>query len=304
MRILDHEKEGKMLRRKALILFAVVAAIIALFAYTNAIAADCVALQGFEICTADPFYRVDLDNNVSFNYAVKRTSLKNELLSFIDILIPGSVDIGCSGKCLLENWNCLNIETRFDGQIVNNVTYDLKQGTPLSRFGAGISDKRALRAIIGKQFTGSKAFSVKFKNQASLPKSGFAYLQVTKPINKYDSAKYRGPDGGTTEDFADFGQAIYEEVKLTMDEDGQPISYIIDHLQQKVYDSRSPTVPLEGKLITGMTINFRAGPSGDFTGFLDVKNITNKALFDGGDNSCYPYCYNGRYYNICVPPKK
>jgi hypothetical protein len=223
---------------------------------------------------------------------VERTASGSELLSFIDVLIPGSIDPGCGERCLLENWNCPNIETWFGGGKVAHVVYDLKQGTPISKFGAGISDKRALRAVIGNKFTGLKCFSVKIKNQAKPPITGPAYLQVTKPLNRYDSAKLLGPEDGTAAQ--NFGEAVYEEVPIA---DGA-VSYIIDHLQNKVYDSRYPT-PLEGKLITSMKIRFLGSPNPSV--FLDVKNITNKALFDGGPDSCYPYVYNGRYYNICYP---
>ncbi len=282
-----------MLRRKTLIRFVMAAAIFPLFAYTSAKAAECVQLENFQICADDPFYQVDSDNNVSFNYTIQRTS-STRLLSFIDILIPGTTDVGTCRRILGENVNCSNLETKFGNSRVNNVTYDLKEGTPLSKFGSGISDKRALRAIIGENLgTGPVAFSVKFRNQlsASRPKSGLTYVQVTRPINKYDSAKYPGPDEVTVENF---GQAIYEEIPIP----GYDVKYLVDHLNRKVYDSRNPTEPLVGKLITGMKINFK-GQDGQFTGFLDMKNITNQTLFHIGDGSCYPYCYNGRYYNIC-----
>jgi hypothetical protein len=287
-----------MRKGRVLMWFVMAAAIISLFAYTSVEAigceeSNCVELEGFQICTADAFYEADTVNNViTFNYTVKRVS-PQRLLSFVDILIPGNIDVGTCHRILGENVNCTNVETTFDGSPVNNVTYDLKEGTPLSKFGSGISDKRALRAIIAKRLgIGPVPFSVKFKNQlsATLPKSGYAYVQVTRPINQYDSAKYLGPAEVTAENF---GQAVYEEVPIPE----RDAKFLIDEQNKKVYDSRYPNDPLVGQKITGMRIKF-VDANGQ-TGYRPVKNITDKALFHIGESSCYAYCFSGYYYRIC-----
>jgi hypothetical protein len=285
-----------MLGKKATILFVMLGAIFVLFAYKNAKAADCIELKGFKICTADPFYQKDSDSDVSFNYTVEKVS-SQRLLSFIDILIPGNIDVGSCRRVLGENVNCSNVETKFGNSSVTNVVYYLKEGTPISSFGKGISDKRALRAIIAKNL-GSAAvpFSVKFKNQtsASLPKSGLAYVQVTRPFNQYDSAKYPGPDEVTTENF---GQPVFKIVKIP----GTPFEFHVDTRENRVYKYNADDARLElleGQLISSMFISF-TDQSGTRVR-LPAKNFT-EALLHIGEDSCYPYCFKGRYYTICSP---
>jgi len=182
-----------MLKRKALILFTVVAAAIVLIAYTNVAAQDgCIELKGFEICSKD--CALTDGDKVVYNYDVTNIYGTREI-KFIDIVVPASVVLGDCYVKKGKNYNCANVETWFNDRKVSNITYGPGLGAEEpSRFAAGITDGIVVRALIGKDLSEGQTvvFSVKFKNNSI--GCGSTYVQLTStPSSNYESNKTEGP---------------------------------------------------------------------------------------------------------------
>jgi hypothetical protein len=298
---LGKDKEEKMQRIKTLVLFAMAATVLALIVCPNSQAGECRDLQGFTICTDTQFYTQSPDGGeVTFKYTVKKTSGSAKVLNYIDLLIPGNVGFGTCNRCLLEDWNCANIETRFGNSgleppIVANVTYHAKRGTPISNFGAGISDKRALRAVILKNVgTTPIRFWVRFKNQTSPPKSGNAYVQLTKPVNAYDSDKMLGPDELAKGEFG-----ILKSANVPTKE----CDFIAADLENEVftYYVGTSSFPLPKNPIGTLAarVFFPGDPPEAPSVQGTVTAATDKATGGTGTNTCYYYMWNGSWYGYC-----
>lgn len=86
-----------------------------------------------------------------------------------------------------------------------------------------------------------------------------------------------------------FGEALYREVTVGTRK------LCINLATAVVYDCANLYNPLEGFEINNMEFEI---PGGE-TGFQPVQQIKDQATIRVGDNTCYPWCYNGFYYVLC-----
>lgn len=286
-------------KRKALIMFMVVAASFALFAYTSTnteasggLPPDCVVLKGIGICPAENFYTTsESDNgntNVTFNwtwqkvYGVGRTK-------FFDILGPDNIDPGiCYG--FFGNRNCSNVEITYNGRRVGNSVYRSGAGAPEpSRFAAGIKDKNVFRAHIFRFVPRYPVnFSITFKNQEEPPPPGTTYGQLTrKSFFKFESDRLRGPGERT------FDNVFQSSNEVVTTEPGQ--GFCPDFQNNKIFDCRDLETPLEGKPIVEIEVSGEGITCPDNI----LAAVKNKVLVKLEGSTCYVYLYNGAYYSIC-----